>query len=766
MTQTRTQYWVVLCLVVLFAGCAAVGQKEGNVEGGERAQKMFKGRQASLFVDFSDIDSEDALYDSFQEWVDTFGGNLTAGTIFELSGIELLLEVLNGGAPSEPTGGAAIVNASQAPYVPVHPPVDYTLVVDFLRNISGSWTGSTPEYNALLRFLAGVLLETFKPEVENQKNVSASLQTRAVDSPSMGIGQNGATLWGEEEPSECFVGVGKEVPSGPPCNKGQPKWSQGSVSALAKSGNTLWWGSSFSAICGLLLQIETEFTPLVFRSEEQRLQFRQTIAANTGCEGVLSAGPTGTDFRPPAIYYRDIETGEEGVFALHANGSIDDPTLATALKSTAAMWSAGSMADTVYFIGGAYGGGINVFAFQSSSRKFMSWEHIHEFKGCRDAKTLYGFLYLACANNDDEGGSVIRLVLGEDPIEWTLVGILPTPAAYLAVFEDRIFVSTSPTTGSFARRRGELTEKDINKRTQQESAGVWMSPELQGDGLSWDDALSWALMWSIHDYEPDPIVAATTGGGPLAVHDGWLYWSTLHTPYQSYFAMKNAYPPDTPQQELLQLITSWRASALLRGKRWANQLLPPIIQTVYGQEFLPVYNPALVVPLQFLPSGHGEPVFGLSGFGNLMAGYIWSMSSTPEVDPEVLGRDHLADTPDPIPWPSELYLGTADLSMVAHELADVVISEFGGNVTLVQEFLGAFLVASGGDIWVMPSEEIYGPNTPAFFFTLDGLGDELNSGFPSMLRDRTGVYTGTSNQFSLLSGWQLWQLYPNWNPTP
>lgn len=104
----------------------------------------------------------------------------------------------------------------------------------------------------------------------------------------------------------------------------------------------------------------------------------------------------------------------------------------------------------------------------------------------------------------------------ENLFRFEVVGNLDSEGAELAEHRGRIFVTTWP-----AGFRIETL------------ASLYMSPPIPPGGLTNLQADDWKKVWQADDYEPDPVTAATYGGGALAPFDGYLYWGTMHFPFLS-----------------------------------------------------------------------------------------------------------------------------------------------------------------------------------------------------------------------------------------
>jgi len=186
-------------------------------------------------------------------------------------------------------------------------------------------------------------------------------------------------------------------------------------------------------------------------------------------------------------------------------------------------------------------------------------------------------LYTAVGDQDD-AGRVLKWVGDEnDPFEFVEVGRLPGSGAELAYHEGRLFVTTWP--GS------ELPGGSS-------TAGVYMSP-LVGEGLSESNA-TWQEIWNAAEYEPDPVVAATYGGGAIASFDGQLYWGTMHVPMVATMAAVRVYDINTSDDEAMQdaMLGTHRAISIFRASNITEDGNASI-ELLYGETMLPRYIPGL-----------------------------------------------------------------------------------------------------------------------------------------------------------------------------
>ena len=75
------------------------------------------------------------------------------------------------------------------------------------------------------------------------------------------------------------------------------------------------------------------------------------------------------------------------------------------------------------------------------------------------------------------------------------------------------------------------TWPNVNLPVPPENTSLYMSPKVPSGGLTSAHLNSWTRLWQVQNYEPDPLVASTYGGGALQSFGGYLYWGTMHVPF-------------------------------------------------------------------------------------------------------------------------------------------------------------------------------------------------------------------------------------------
>lgn len=531
-----------------------------------------------------------------------------------------------------------------------------------------------------------------------------------------------------------------------------PKTDQAYVWGLTQSPatNDLWFGTMANTQC--LVEGSYFGTTIV-----------PTASANQNavCEFGVTGDPTNAlpqplppalgDWRPPHIYYYDLGTGHL------TDTQTGNPTLAYDLSHTLGLRSAGSVGNYVLLAGPSVtNNSVNVFVFTANDHAFQGMIQMSQYNNIRKWLTYNGQLYTAMHLKAPAlGGDVLKWTPDPnnltDPSAFTVVGHVNGDPAELAVFENKMFVSTWPDPNALSQLMGSLSANSasVSSLTANPSllpvAGLWMSPAFSGQ-LPQSSAL-WSEPWNVLDYEPDPVTALTYGGGAISVYDGQLYWGTMHVPGVSSLFHAEIYgtgilpnPQDTAA--LTQLFkNSERAIAIFRGSNFgqSNQN----VQLLYGERTEPVWIPNSLTNIKGpgnwynLPTKAGRPLYGASGFGNPYNNYTWSMAV----------------------YKGSLYIGTMDWSMLA--------GQAGGTG------LGLPISASsslyGADLWKFTSGR-----SPAVAVNTTGVGNPYNYGIRNMITgtDASGasaLFLGMANPFNLaqalvngnmqpVGGWELREL--------
>ncbi len=521
-------------------------------------------------------------------------------------------------------------------------------------------------------------------------------------------------LKAKAEPDGCFFGVGNAQnyfnPAGIDCETcttmgGKPKTNQAYVWGLTQNSDKLFFGTGPNIHClvmGGYLGLTSPMQNDCWVCEFGQGPFTPPLPPSIG------------DWRPPRLYTYDKVSGEK------TDITPPDPTLA----QTTGIRSAGYLDGVVLMGGPMVTGGVNIYAFNAATDAFIGSTTMLVVPGTATGVTnirkwvvIDGELYLGLGTVS--GGSVLKWTGSlEDPFQFEQVGVLDGQAAELTEHDGRLFVATWP---GLAGKANNI-------------AGLWMSPEISGDGLTTADANSWQKVWTVTDYEPDPVVAATYGGGALKSYGGKLYWGTMHVPFVSTFAHFSVYPPQTLEDSISGILGTYRAISLFSGDNFGTP--DQEVTLLYGNANLPKYTYG--TGWEIVPNNMGAtPLYGPSGIWNLFNNYTWTMDV----------------------YKDELFVGTMDWSFLLYGvLGDLFANAFSFDVKdggANYKDVGGYSFPSfffGADLFRFPT-----PNAFAVPVSLNGVGNYLNYGIRTMVADDDNLYLGTANPMNLSpdGGWEL-----------
>lgn len=542
-------------------------------------------------------------------------------------------------------------------------------------------------------------------------------------------------LLAKAAPDECFNGVGavylplehnatyeQQVQDCMDANY-KPKVNQAYVWGLANTEAYVWFGTAPNTLCLVNGTYHQQSDPTLNDSwvcELSESQYPAYMANVTGQTSYLALGTMGLgDWRVPKIYRYNKATG--------VNEDIT-PTLkeddSGRILSTLGIRSAGTHNGVVFFAGpgfGAEGLSVNMFAFKDdANHTYLGSHSFAEYSNIRKWIVVGDDLYTAVGDQDDTGRVLKWEGDATNPFHFVEVGKLPGSGAELAYHEGRLFVTTWP--GSELPGGSSV-------------AGVYMSP-IVGEGLSESNA-TWQEIWKASDYEPDPVVAATYGGGAIASFDGQLYWGTMHVPMVATMAAVSVYDINTSDEEAMTdtMLGTHRAISIFRASDIAADG-NATVELLYGEEMLPQYN-RLTKSFEDVPNNMGTaPLWGESGFGNTFNNYTWTM--------EV--------------FKDRLYIGTMDWSYLMTEMVGDM------NISLPPElsFLLSYEVNNGADLW-----RIDGSTKKAVAENTTGIGNYGSYGIRTMVSDADHFYLGMANPMNLMTditdnkpegGWELIQM--------
>jgi hypothetical protein len=273
--------------------------------------------------------------------------------------------------------------------------------------------------------------------------------------------------------------------------------------------------------------------------------------------------------------------------------------------------------------------------------------------------------------------------------------------------------------------------------------GLYRSPVIPSTGLTTANQAAWTKIWKVTDYEPDVAVAATYGGGALASFDGRLFFGTMHVPFSGAYGAMQFYGKDLDTSDPAVLaglaMGGHRSPTVFQG--WNLETTKPAFRILYGETFLPRYDPAVkrftIAYDDFHRNGMKQaPVFGASGFGWFFNAYVWAME----------------------PFSGQLYIGTFDWS----QLARVGLQTLMPANALASDMEASFLKEIDGKIPWEGADlfRFWSAYNKAEVEAVNGLGNDTNYGIRTFAHDDKNLWVGTANAMNLdpRGGWELRRL--------
>lgn len=526
-------------------------------------------------------------------------------------------------------------------------------------------------------------------------------------------------LLAKAQPDECYSGIGVPVTGTlPDCEGGQPKVNQAYVWGMTDYANTIWFGTAPNVHClvmggflGATSPVETDSYVCEFGAS----RYVPPLPAIIG------------DWRPPKLYVYDNDDKQ-----------LTDVTPKTLpwsyfISTTLGIRSATTYGDYVIFAGPALTPtqSINMFLFNAATRTFVSAKNLAGYTNIRKWINVNGVLYAAVGT--PTGGAVLRYTgnpASVNPAQrftFIKVGDLDADGAEIALHDGRLFVNTWP---------NGLSLCNCNPTY----AGLWMSPVLPNKGITTTDSLNWQKVFTYTEYEPDPVSAATYGGGALYSYKGDLYFGTMHVPFLNTLAHVATYGVTVTQDISSAILGTQRTIAIFRGHDFGTPQQE--VQLLYGADKLPVYVDDPTTPGWVIsPTLMGPPLYGPSGFGNIFNNYTWSMSE----------------------YDGQLFVGTMDWSYLLTDLIDTFQNAIQDIIQLPINIRISLPDANpGADLF-----RFYSATDPAIAQDQTGVGNYSSYGVRNLLGRPDGLYLGMANPMNLLTnpdddkpegGWELLRL--------
>lgn len=526
-------------------------------------------------------------------------------------------------------------------------------------------------------------------------------------------------LLAKAEPDECFSGLGVVVTDTfPDCENGQPKVNEAYVWGMTDYSETIWFGTAPNVHCLVIGGFLGFGSPI--ETDSYACEFGEGPYAPPLPDAV-------GDWRPPTAYIYDNTS--DTLTDISLNGLTGYPFVPRFVSNTLGIRSAATFGDYVFFAGPAFTptASINIFLYDAVDRTYVGSTTLLGYGNIRKWLEVEGVLYAAVGT--ETAGAVLRYTgnpASANPADWFTfeeVGTLDADGAELALHEGRLFVNTWP-----------------NCLCGGVVAGLWMSPVIPDGGLTTADAGNWEKVFSYDEYEPDPLIAQTYGGGALRSFEGYLYWGTMHVPFLATMAHLSYYDEDYALESeerpdeadiLAAMVGSQRAVSVFQGRNFGTP--DEEVFVAYGMPQLPAFDP-ISLTWSITDTLLGPPRYGLSGFNNLFNNYTWSMAE----------------------YDGQLFVGTMDWSYLLQDLIETVLNMVELPLDLEISLPDAL---AGADLY-----RFFDPAYPAIPESLSGVGNYSNYGVRNMVGREDGLYLGTANPMNLLTdpyddkpegGWEL-----------
>lgn len=587
-------------------------------------------------------------------------------------------------------------------------------------------------------------------------------------------------LLAKAEVDECFYGAGEPITEPafdqygeahcPPLAgsdaSGRPKRNGGYVWGLGKKDQHLWLGTIANTHC-LVVGGNLPISLPPFENDHYVCEF-------------ASSQSVSSDWRRPKIMRYDLALDEIEDFSPPENTPAGE-----LLSNTTGVRSVGILDDTVILAGPALADdgtfssegtvGINLFAFDVCSGELLAAKRIDDYNNIRAWLVVDGVLYTSTTLSQvlpgEPGGHVLRWrgervpsANGDYPYDpdalfaFEIVGLLDSGGASLVEHQGRVFISTWPNFPAIDPSNPVPLPVLLS---QVRVAGIYRGPPLPAGGLTADDADDWTKIWSITDYEPDVLLPFGTTGGALASFEGDLYWGTMNPPLivgafallghlqgQGFNLDADGSGSLEADEILATLLGTHRSVSIFRARDACAD--DPQIELVYGERYLPVYDPQARSYTIRDDAAHEnrlglKPLHGASGFGNFFNNYTWTMER----------------------FDDSLFIGTFDSSLVLRAGIQQLIGPVLANVVpdgferLEEIIYDCGFPNEGADLL-----RITGSDGRALAESFRGVGNFTNYGVRTMLADNDALFIGTANPINLhpKGGWELLEMTPACGP--
>jgi len=259
-------------------------------------------------------------------------------------------------------------------------------------------------------------------------------------------------------------------------------------------------------------------------------------------------------------------------------------------------------------------GPVTIFAWEANTARFLGETELPGATSIRNGSVIDGQLYFGVRfpTPGRNGGSILKWVGNvNDPFKFEVVAKdLEFDPAYMNSFDHHIMV------GGYTTAVAAIGGANATK--------MYMSPKIPPGGLTeaTNDPSNWKSVFSMDQYDPDPVISKTINFGDAREFDGKFIFSTYEMGGMSSQVTFTKYGlPSDDVTKLLWMLNAERKSAefVMDHPGQPNQT----VRLLYGQEKIPVFNPETRQWVQ-TPNKLGQkPKYGPGGFGNPFIYYNW-----------------------------------------------------------------------------------------------------------------------------------------------
>jgi hypothetical protein len=507
------------------------------------------------------------------------------------------------------------------------------------------------------------------------------------------------------------------------------KRNGGYVWAMASVGDNLWFSVLNNGWCGWMMVSLNIFPSQSshWACETYSSSYPDQAERETDVPWVDGATIIQNDWREPYIYWRESATGR-----IHKATS-DHPTFKRIMARSFGFRAAGSFDGVVFMASNPLvqsDKSVFVLAFDGRSGEFIDGIQMQNYVNIRRFLTV----------KHADGSEALYLLLGSEMhssnhpnhlLRWSGTRGQPFGAAdeqsATPGFDIVGDLGDAGSGAEFIAHRNRLLVTTWGGENT--PAGLYQSGLMPAGGFTEEQPAIFHQVFSVADFEPDPIIANAWLMGAITEYRGQVYWGTMHPGGQAFTHLMLEHP--SILFNVAEVVPRTHRGTHLFRTDFSDPEVPKT-ELLYGASSYWTYNDG---DWDKKPNRMGlEPLLGEAGFGDYFNEYTWTL----------------------IPYQGSLYIGTFDISgpmNLVREGIDCGIGCFVLNAMARHE--GDEPRIAGFDLFRLDD-----PQQPAAVLTRDGFGNPANNGVRNALVLDDALYFGTSSYTNLpppegQAGWEL-----------